>query len=51
MIKCEQCKWEKVNEQPVASFGWRGNYEGSFGKDVLYQCKVCGRLQKIHLGN
>ena len=51
MVKCEQCKWEKVNEHPVYAYDWKGGNQSVYGKDVLYQCKVCGKLQKIHLGN
>ena len=47
----KQHKWKKVNEAPIHSFGLHGEHLGVLGKEVLYQCEVCGRLQKIKLGN
>lgn len=50
-MKCEQCDWKKVNEHSVRHWSPKGTQSYIAGKDVLYQCKVCGRLQKIYLGN
>ena len=50
-MKCEQCKWKKVNEAPIHSWGIYGKYIGITTKEILYQCQKCGRLQKVRLGN
>lgn len=43
-MKCEQCNWEKIDEEELD--GWFG---APAGRVLLFKCKRCGRLQKVKL--
>jgi len=43
-MTCKQCHWVKIDEQRL--IGW---WDSTIGKIILFQCKVCGKLQKITL--
>ena len=43
-MTCQQCRWNEIDR--IEHYGW-----GQIvWKDILFQCKECGRLLKIRLG-
>ena len=44
MVKCEQCKWKKIDEELLT--GW---WSSTAGRVILFQCEHCGKLQKVKL--